>query len=175
MSSCVAVADWVDPSREQAGYPVLQGVLLSSHKSCHGEGNWYHQTGTHKFHFSISAHDEGWENGYAFGVGSNHPFYVCKKKNRGGSLAAGHGFLSVSDSLVAMSLIKKADNDRNLIIRLTEMEGRDKDVSITLPVEAKKVIRTNLIEDEMEVLPVKGKTITLRLGHHAIETFKIIL
>lgn len=51
MSSCVAVADWIDPSREMADYPVLQGILLSSHKSCHGEGNWYHQKGTHSYHF----------------------------------------------------------------------------------------------------------------------------
>ena len=84
-------------------------------------------------------------------------------------------FLSVSDPFVAMSLIKKADNDNSLIIRLTEMEGRDKEVRVTLPVEAKKVIRTNLIEDEQEVIPVSGSTITLRLGHHAIETFKLVI
>lgn len=175
MSSCVAVGDWIDPSREQAVYPVLQGILLSSHKSCHGEGNWYHQTGTHQFSFSITSHEEGWENGYVFGIEGNHPMYALKKENKGGTLDATHSFLSVSDPFVALSLIKKADNDGNLIIRLTEMEGKDKDVRLVLPVEARQVIRTNLIEDEEEVLPVKGKEITLRLGHHSIETFKIVL
>ena len=62
----------------------------------------------------------------------------------------GHSFLSISDPLVAMSLIKKADNDNNLIIRLTEMEGKDKEIQVSLPFEAKQVIRTNLIEDEEE-------------------------
>ncbi|MCE9356759.1 alpha-mannosidase [Parabacteroides distasonis] len=175
MSSCVAVADWIDPSREQAIYPVLQGILLSSHKSCHGEGNWYHQTGTHQFHFSISTHKEGWINGYMFGIGNNHPFYIVKKDNKGGALEPRHSFLSISDPLVAMSLIKKADNDNNLIIRLTEMEGKDKEIQVSLPFEAKQVIRTNLIEDEEEVLPVKGRTISLKLGHHSIETFKLVL
>ena len=66
-----------------------------------------------------------------------------------------HSFLSISDPLVAMSLIKKADNDNNLIIRLTEMEGKDKEIQVSLPFEAKQVIRTNLIEDEEEVLPVR--------------------
>lgn len=175
MSSCVAVGDWIDPSREQAVYPVLQGILLSSHKSCHGEGNWYHQTGTHQFSFSITSHEEGWTNGYMFGIESNHPMYALKKENKGGTLDATHSFLSVSDPFVALSLIKKADNDGNLIIRLTEMEGKDKDVRLVLPVEARQVIRTNLIEDEEETLPIKGKEITLRLGHHSIETFKIVL
>lgn len=175
MSSCVAVGDWIDPSREQADYPVLQGILLSSHKSCHGEGNWYHQTGTHQFSFSVSSHKEGWENGYQFGIAANHPLRAVQKINKGGNLESTHSFMSLSDPLVALSLVKKADSDENLIIRLTEMEGKDKSVTLTLPIAAKKVIRTNLVEEEEEVLSVSGQTITLKIGHHAIETFKIIL
>ena len=88
------------------------------------------QTGTHQFHFSISTHKEGWINGYMFGIGNNHPFYIVKKDNKGGALEPRHSFLSISDPLVAMSLIKKADNDNNLIIRLTEMEGKDKEIQV---------------------------------------------
>ena len=54
------------------------------------------------------------------------------------------------------------------------MEGKDKEIQVSLPFEAKQVIRTNLIEDEEEVLPVKGRTIS-KLGHHSIETFKLVL
>ena len=175
MSSCVAVADWLDPSREVAVYPVLQGILLSSYKSCHGEGNWYHQKGTHSYKFSITSHPEGWKNGYPFGIASNHPFYVQKKVNKGGSLAAIHSFLQISDPFTALSLIKKADQDGNLIIRLTEMEGKDKEITVTLPFEVKQVIRTNLIEEEQEALNVSGKQLRLKLGHHAIETYKLVL
>lgn len=32
-------ADWIDPSFESADYPVLNAVLLSTHKNCHGKGN----------------------------------------------------------------------------------------------------------------------------------------
>ncbi|MCC8144559.1 MAG: hypothetical protein LIO97_12300 [Tannerellaceae bacterium] len=60
LSSCVAVADWVDPSREAVAYPVLQAILLSSHKSCHGLGNWYEQKGRHHYSFSLLAHEAGW-------------------------------------------------------------------------------------------------------------------
>lgn len=175
MSSCVAVADWIDPSREQAVYPVLQGILLSSHKSCHGEGNWYHQKGTHNFHFSITSHPEGWKNGYNSAIANNHPLFVQQKNNKEGKLEGSNSFFKLSDPFTALSLIKKADNDNNLIIRLTEMEGKDKEVMITLPVSVKKVIRTNLIEEEQEVLPVSGNQFALPLGHHAIETYKLVL
>lgn len=175
MSSCVAVADWLDPSREMASYPILQGILLSSHKSCHGAGNWYHQKGTHSYRFSIKSHDEGWKNGYAFGQESNRPLYVTQKENRSGALSETNSFLQISDPFTALSLIKKADADKNLIIRLTEMEGKDKAVTLTFPFEVKQVVRTNLVEEEMEKMDVKGRKITLDIGHHAIETFKLIL
>jgi alpha-mannosidase len=176
MSSCVAVADYIDPSREEADYPVLQGILLSSHKSCHGEGNWYAQPGTHHFHFSISSHAEGWENGYPFGIAANRPLKAVKKVNKGGSLDRESSLLSVSDPFVALSLLKKSDNDGHLIIRLTEMKGRDTNVDITLPREVKKVIRTSLIEEEQDVMDISpGKTVTLPVKKNAIETFKLIV
>lgn len=175
MSSCVAVADWIDPSREAASYPVLQGILLSSHKSCHGEGNWYHQTGTHSYHFSLSSHDEGWQNGYCNGIEANSPLLAVQKQNDGGELETSGSFMQVSDPLVAVSVVKKADNDNGVILRLAEMEGVDKQVTVTLPFDVKRVVRTNLIEDEEEELDVSGRKLVLKLGHHAIETFKLVM
>ena len=55
------------------------------------------------------------------------------------------------------------------------MEGKDKEVMVTLPVSVKKVIRTNLIEEEQDILPVSGNQFILPLGHHAIETYKLVL
>lgn len=175
MSSCVAVADWIDPSREIAPYPVLQGILLSSHKSCHGEGNWYAQKGSHDFHFSLSSHKEGWKNGYRFGTEENRPFYVARKSDERGALPGKNSFLSVSDEFVSVSVLKRADSGDGVILRLVEMEGKDKTVEVSLPEEIKGVIRTNLIEEEEERIDISGKTLRLKMGHHSIETFKLLL
>lgn len=175
MSSCVAVADWIDSSRDQSDYPVLQGILLSSHKSCHGEGNWYHQTGTHSFRFSILGHEAGWQNGYCFGVGANHPLLPVAREGRGGDLEASCSFIRISDPLVSLTTLKKADGGNALILRLTEMEGVDKTVEVTLPFDVKRVTRTDLIEEGGEPVAGSGRRLTLRLGHHAIETYKLEL
>lgn len=174
MSSCVAVCDWEDPSHEVSDYPVLQAVLLSSHKSCHWEGNWYHQTGTHDFHFSITTHPEGWKNGCAMAVEENHPLLFAVKNADGGKSPAVGSFLEVSDPLVWVTAMKKADNDDAVILRLVEMEGKDKDVTVRLPFKADSVFRCNLIEDVQEQMPGSGSTVRLHIGHHAIETFKLI-
>lgn len=174
MSSCVAVADWIDPSRETADYPVLQGILLSSHKSCHGLGNWYEQKGTHRYSFSVLTHRPGWENGYHFGVEANHPLRaILKTVSTGGQLPLQKSFVSVSDPFINISTIKKCDNSSGIIIRLTEMNGKDKQVKISFPFPAKTIVRTNLIEDELETVPVQGENFQLTIGHHAIETFQI--
>jgi len=173
LSSCVAVCDWLDPSIEMSDYPILQGILLSSHKSCHGEGNWYHQTGTHHFHFSLTTHSRGWKNGYAQGVSANHPFYVTVKNSRKGSLPRSDSFLTISEPFVSVSSLKMADEGDAVILRLAELEGVDKDVEVSLPFDAVSVVRCDMIENGQDTLPVSGRTINLHLPHHSVETFKI--
>ena len=70
---------------------------------------------------------------------------------------------------------KKADGGKALILRLTEMEGVDKTVEVTLPFDVKRVTRTDLIEEGGEPVAGSGRRLTLRLGHHAIETYKLEL
>ena len=91
LATDVAVADWIDPTREAVDYPVLQG-LLASRKSCHGEGNWYHQTGNHHFKFSIKSHKPA--TPYQFGTSSNHPFRAVLKQpaNKKGDLPSEMSF-----------------------------------------------------------------------------------
>ena len=174
MSSCVAVGDWIDPSREQADYPVMQGILLSSHKSCHGEGNWYHQTGTHEFNFSVMSHPEGWKNGYKFGIEANRPLRVEIREAGEGMLPESMSFVKVSDPFVSVNAFKKADDGNGIILRITEMEGKDKNVTIELPFKAAKVVKCSMIEEDQETVAVKGDKITLPVGHHSIDTYRII-
>jgi len=173
LSSCVAVCDWMDPSIEMSDYPVLQGILLSSHRSCHGEGNWYHQTGTHNFHFSITTHSQGWKNGYRQALSANHPFTTALKDSSDGTLPGSGSFLTVSDPFVSISSLKKADDSDAVILRLAEMEGVDKDIEITLPFEAVSARKCSLTEEEKEPLPVNGNTLRLHISHNSIETIKL--
>ena len=176
MSTNLAVADWIDPGRESVDYTVLQGILLSSHKSCHGEGNWYHQKGSHRFRFSFTSHKAGWKNGYHFGVEGNHPlFTVVKDKPQKGTLPAELSFVSVSSPFVRVTALKKGDNDNSLIIRMVEMEGVDKKVDLKLWLPAVSFIRTNLIEEDIRDTSQKGKELNIDLGRNSIETYKIRL
>ncbi|MEI6047403.1 MAG: glycosyl hydrolase-related protein [Bacteroidota bacterium] len=176
LSTNLAVVDWIDPTRESVCYPVLQGILLSSHKSCHGEGNWYHQKGSHHFKISFASHQPGWKNGYHFGVEGNHPLYsVMKDKPQKGTLPEELSFVSVSSPFVRITALKKSENDNSLIIRMIEMEGKDKKVDLKLWFPVKSLIKTNLIEEEQKDKGQSGKVFNLDIGKNSIETFKLKL
>ena len=174
MSTNLAVADWIDPKRESVSYTVLQGILLSSHKSCHGEGNWYHQTGAHHFKVSVSSHESGWENGYHFGVEGNHPLVaLVKSKPQKGTLPEAHSFVSVSSPSVRITAFKKGDDDKSVIIRMVEMEGVDQNVELKLFIPVKAFLKTNLIEEEGEDTGQSGKVLKINISKNSIETYKL--
>jgi alpha-mannosidase len=175
LATDVAVADWIDPTREAVDYPVLQGLLLASHKSCHGEGNWYHQTGNHHFKFSIKSHKPSDKTSYQFGTSSNHPFRAVLKQpaNKKGDLPLEMSFFNTSDDMVRISTIKKSEDDDHVIMRLVEMEGINKQTSVNLSKSFSELIKTNLIEEEQENMNQSGENIRVNIGNNAIETYKL--
>ena len=176
VSTNLAVADWIDPGRESADYPVLQGILLSSHKSCHHLGNWYHQTGSHHFRFTLTSHKPGWKNGYHFGVEGNHPLYsVLIDKSQSGTLPEELSFVSTSSPFVKITALKKSESGNSLILRMVEMEGVDKQVELKFYFPIKSLYKTNIIEEEPEDAGMKGKVLKIDIGKNAIETFRIDL
>jgi alpha-mannosidase len=176
LSTNLAVADWIDPTRESVDYPVLQGILLSSHKSCHGEGNWYHQKGSHHFKISITSHEPGWKHGYHFGIEGNHLLpAIRKEKPQKGTLPEELSFASVSSPFVRVTALKKSDDDKSLTLRMVEMEGTDKKIDLKLFTPVKSFLKTNLIEENGQDTGQSGNVLKLDIGKNSIETFKLII
>lgn len=174
MSTDIVTADYVDPSMNAAPYPVISAVLLSTHKSCHGEGPYYHQKGSHQFKMSITSHEEGWKNGFHFGVAANHPMWsVNKSGKQQGVLPAQKSFVSTSNPFALITTIKKAEDDNDIVLRLLEAEGKDKRVEITLFKDVKGIDQTDMIEEQAKPFGLSGKQLQLDLGKSAVETYKM--
>ena len=176
MSTDIVTADWIDPSREAVDYPVINSVLLSSHKSCHGLGNWYDQKGSHSFKFSITSHPEGWKNGFHFGLENNHPLRtLVRPEKQKGTLPAENSFVSTSDPFAVITAMKKAEDDSDIVIRLMEAEGEDKLVQIELNSEVETISKTDMIEENPDKLDQQGKVMHIELGRNAVDTYKLKL
>lgn len=175
LSSSVAVADWIDPTTNPLKSYVLQPILLASRKSCHWEGNDYLQTGDHTFRFSFTSHPSGWTHGNSFGREANEQLLPvwAERSLATATLPESLSFFSTDQDQVLISTIKKSEDADDAIIRLVDMEGKDKEVTLRCFKKIENAEQTNLIENRGKNKPVSGNDLTIELGHHAIETFRI--
>jgi len=174
-SSDVAVWDYLDPTSQPVDYTILQPVLLASRKSCHWEGNWYLQQGTHQYRFSMLSHEPGWQNGYKIAKGTNMAPQAVQVAETAAKayLPAEFSFLNVSNPGILLSTLKKDDAGNDIIMRFYEAEGEDRHVKITWFKNPVNLKSTNLIEEEITQKAVPGN-LPVTIGKHAIETFKLI-
>jgi alpha-mannosidase len=175
MSTSVAVNDFLDPTADPVPYPVFQPVLLASRRSCHGEGNWYLQEGDHHFRFSLTSHGPGWINGYRPGIQANVPLFPLAggAPADNATLAEEGSFFSISAPNVLACTVKKCEDDDSLIVRLYDIAGKDTELTLTSFLPLAGAEHVNMIEEEGKALPCQTNEVSLKLGHHAIETLKL--
>jgi alpha-mannosidase len=84
-------------------------------------------------------------------------------------------FVKVSSPLVKITAIKKDKGNNSFIMRLVNVENVDKQTDISLWNPAVKVVKTNLIEEDINDTGQKGSDVRLNVGKNSIETYRIIL
>jgi len=174
LASQVAAFDWIDPTTDAVSYPVLQYIMLTSQKSCHYQGPWYYQKGRHIFNFSLTSHQPGWSNGYAFGIENSHSLSTVNvNKNKNGSLPETKSFFAVSSPFTKITTIKKADNGNELVIRIINMKEEDDDVEFSSFKSISALQETNLIEEPKSKLNGSGNSWKITMPKSAIQTYKI--
>ena len=175
LATSVAVNDYEDPTDRPVDYPVLQAILLASRRSCHGEGNWYLQEGDHHYRFTVVSHAPGWRNGNRPGIQANVPPFVVldAAPAANATLPETKSFFAVSAPNILFSTIKKAEDEDAVILRCFDIEGRDAEARFDVFAPVEKAEKVNMIEEEGRPIPARANGISLKIGHHAIETLKL--
>jgi alpha-mannosidase len=170
-------------NRTKYGHAMHNGELSISLMRSAGEPDIYPNLGKFNISYSLFPHSGDWKNGvWAEGDDFNVPVLAAEPP----SLALGKkhatrpeefSFISTDAPNVILSGIKKAEDGNELIIRLSETEGKETEVNITLPVAAVSVRRLNLLE--MPLLngtkpQMNGKSVRIKLKPHEIVTVGII-
>jgi alpha-mannosidase len=174
LASSVVGMDYIDPTDKDLKNTLLQPILLASRRSCHWEGNDYHQTGNHSFSFSITSHEAGWKNGIHFGRESNEQLFaiIAPEKSAGAILAESQSFLKVKQDNIIVTAMKKAENENALVIRLYNFADEDAEIDLNLWRSFDTAVETNLIEEDKEPLIMDKNDLQLKVGHHEITTIK---
>ena len=172
LSSSVAAADWIDPTGQNKGRPLLQHLLLASRVSCHGEGNEYSQAGHHDFQHVLTSSPAGSLEGQRVAKQKNEPLQPIIYPDRSvrASLPEKLSFFSVDAENVMVSAIKRAEDSDHVILRMYELEGTATDTRVGSFFKIGAFERTNIIEEYPQ--PAGPG---LKLGKYAIETFRLVL
>lgn len=176
LSSSVVGMDYVDPTGKNLPGTILQPILLASRRSCHGEGNDYHQTGDHRYSFSITSHQPGWKNGFRFGKESNEALFavVAPEKYRHAPLPERGSFLSIDQDNIVVTAMKKAENEDGMVVRCYNLDGQQTTAKLKLWEAFDTVYETNLIEEnKVKLKGNRSGTVKLDLGKYEIKTIKL--
>lgn len=188
----VPAQQWVDVSdgsngmallnRTKFGHSYDKGQLRLSLLRATYSPDMYPNMGINHIQYSLFPHTGDWKNGvWAEGENFNVPVYAAEPPSL--ALAKTHStrpengsLLSVSPAEVVMSGIKQAEDGKNLIIRLAEVNGKETVATITLPVSVLSASLVNLIElplESTEQPAVNGREIRVRLKAHEIVTVAV--
>jgi alpha-mannosidase len=166
LSSSVAAADWIDPTSQNENI-VLQHLLLASRTSVHWEGNRYSQEGNHYYNNILTSNKTGDIAGMRIAKQQNDPLQVKIYPNKSNdvTLPESASFFNIDKENVIITTIKKAEDTDNLIIRMSDAEGKNARVNLNSFFNIDKVQQTNIIEENPQ--PVQE----LNISKYAIETF----
>jgi alpha-mannosidase len=134
----------------------------------------------HQFAYSLLPHSGGWDErtiGAAYAL--NDPMMIFESQNDAtpGKPAApsqqnfASGLIAADQPNIVVETVKRAEDGNGIIVRLYESQRRRGTVKFTMGFPLKSAHRTNLLEDNQEVVGVDGNTISLYVKPYEIVWF----
>ena len=185
----VPAQKWVDLTDGKVGIALLnktkyghsysRGNLRLTLMRSAGDPDIYPNLGKFNISYSLYPHEGDWKNGvWAEGDNFNIPVYAAEPP----SLALGedhatrpeeNSFLSIDAPGVVLSGFKPAEDGKEMIIRIAEIEGKATTALIKLPVNVTSARRLNIIEmplENVEEPTVNGRYVQVKMRANEIVT-----
>lgn len=142
-----------------------------------GDPDIYPNLGKFRISYALYPHSGDWRNGvWMEGDDFNVPVYAAEPPSL--ALVSEHStrpeedsFISLDASGVFLTGIKKAEDSEELVVRLVEVEGSEKIVTLSLPHQIEAARRLNLIElplDNGSKPTVNGHSLSVIIKPHEI-------
>jgi alpha-mannosidase len=188
----VPAQKWVDISNSIAGIALLNktkyghsyhnGDLRLTLMRSAGAPDIYPNLGKFKISYALYPHPGDWKNGvWLEGDDFNVPVYAAEPPSL--ALVKEHSTRPEEDSFflldakgVFLTGMKQAEDTKELIIRLVEVEGEEKTITISLPENVKAVRRLNLIEfplSNVAEATINEKSVSVKINSHEILTLGV--
>lgn len=131
--------------------------------------------GYHTFNYSLYPHPGTWKDGDTMrqGYELNAHLIAVAAAAHAGPLPASYSFVSIEPENLAVTAIKKTEDDNGLIFRFYEFAGKQVNARLRLPAGAIQAWETNLMEAPEKELPIANGEVVLPTGPYSIQSVKI--
>jgi alpha-mannosidase len=129
--------------------------------------------GEHTFAYAIAPHADTWReaNTVAEAASFNAPLLWT----RGPSSAMPKSFFSVDRPELVIDTVKPAEDGNGIVLRLYESTGQRGQAMLHVGSPFGKVVRTNILEDDLENLPAGQEGVPLAYGPYEIICLRLTL
>jgi alpha-mannosidase len=131
--------------------------------------------GDHDFIYSLYPHAGTWREAQTIrrGYELNDRLFAMQVNQHEGTLPPEYSFLQLQPDNVVVTALKKAEDDKTLILRFYEWSGKESEVVLQVPKTATSAAETDLIEHRISSLSVNAGAITVHTKPYEIKTVKI--
>ena len=110
------------------------------------------------------------KKGYEF----NYPIIALSEPTHSGDLPKSYSFLSVKPENIIATVLKKAEDSDDTILRVYETCGRDTKAIIETTLVLSEVFDSDMMENEGSSLTPRGGQVDVAISKHDIKTMKLI-
>jgi alpha-mannosidase len=131
--------------------------------------------GEHEFTYSLYPHGGMWREAQTVrrGYELNYRLFATQTGNHEGALPPSSSFVQIEPENVVLTAVKKAEDDRALVLRFYEWAGRESDITLRIPSGATSASETDLMERSLADIPVRGGIVSIHTKPYEIKTVKI--
>jgi alpha-mannosidase len=128
----------------------------------------------HDFTYSIYPHTGDWKtaNTVYKGYELNYPILAYQTTAHTGTIGKSYSFMSVNAANVILSVVKKAEDTGDFVIRMYETQGATANPTVTLPGNITSISETNLLEENSGTPSYSANTFSTAMTAYQIKTFK---
>jgi alpha-mannosidase len=132
--------------------------------------------GHHHFSYALYPHASTWKDALTErqGFDYNYKLRAVQVEPHEGPLPVEHSYLSVTPVNVVLTAVKKAEEENGLIFRVFEWDGKESDVTFTVPSGARSATETDLMEKPIGMpLPVVDDRVTIQIHPYEILSVRV--
>jgi alpha-mannosidase len=155
------------------GYDIKDGVMRLTLIKAGTYPNPDADLGIHEFTYSIYPHSNTWKeaNTPQMAYNLNVPMYSVIEKSHKGQLDGKMSLLKVNNDNCIVEVIKKAENNDGVIVRIYEYKNMRKNVEMEFGIDVESVYECDLMENITSSVEKDENTISFEIKPYEIKTF----